>query len=111
MERVPEDPRARVVRSPHCPNRTKACQHCAWGLVTSEGKGEGELSTALQLVSANEGYKSDCGWIELFWDQHGRLGAVREGRFFPGIPENEAFVFFVRQKPLLGVRLGVRSES
>jgi hypothetical protein len=40
------------------------------------------------------GYRSDCGRVDIFADDQGRIGAVRDGQFFPGIEGNFAFERF-----------------
>lgn len=115
MENLDGDHRERVVRSPHCPNRidrdggskvSGTCKGCAWGFFTPDGKGVGEDLSNLQLTPLDDngqraGYESDCGTVELSTDQHGRLGAERNGRFFPAIENNPATKRFMDQKPHL----------
>lgn len=98
------DPRHRLVRSPHCPNSMSmdpTCGNCAWGFYTKEGAGEGEHMGELELTPLHAGYNSQCGQVMLFRDKHGRVGAVRENRFFPGIRGNEAFERYLTQNPRL----------
>ncbi len=98
------DPRNRLVRSPHCPNRKSAdptCGTCAWGFYTKEGEGAGENAAPLTLVPLQAGYKSQCGSVNLYRDEFGRVGALRDNRFYPGITGNEAFERYVGEHPQL----------
>ena len=124
MHSVLSDPRTRTVRSPNCPNdirrdeddtgkkqRAGLCGSCAWGFFTFDSAfaQTGEPVRGLKLrkaVFANggrAGYKSQCGRVELYFDQHGRLGALRDSDgvpgFFPGIVGNFAFERYLRAHP------------
>jgi hypothetical protein len=80
-----------VVRSPHCPNRGQSCGACAWGF-TKRGAGEVLSAGPVDLAL---GYQSDCGTVALFRDDVGRVGAVRDGLFYPGISGNPAYERYV----------------
>ncbi|HUO50511.1 MAG TPA: hypothetical protein VMU25_03050 [Candidatus Paceibacterota bacterium] len=95
------DHRERVVRSPHCPNRTHTCKSCAWGFLTPDGPGKGENNAGLALEELHMGYRSECGSVQLYRDAQGRIGAVRNGRFFPGIPGNFAYERYLTENPQL----------
>lgn len=99
-----DDIPSRIVRSPHCPNRRSVdptCGTCAWGFYTKQGAGIGEDAQLLSLQPLNAGYKSQCGKVELFADDQGRIGALREEKFFPGIPGNEAYECYIAEHPEL----------
>jgi hypothetical protein len=97
-----------VVRSPHCPNNKRTCG--SWGFQTSEGVGSGiEVDPAtLVPLEGISGYRSDCGPVALFRDKDGRIGAFRDGRFFPGIQDNFAFERF---KQNLGAIVQIQSAA
>ncbi len=84
--------REHVVRSPHCPNKNRTCGECAWGF-TTPGAGEA-VPAGLAPLEGIPGYDSDCGRVNLFVTRGGEMGAVRNGKFFPGIPGNFAFERF-----------------
>lgn len=112
-----EDIRERRVRSKHCPNditdepgpkdgRDGKCMGCAWGFVTPQGRGGGEDTRALTLTSLFEdgrraGYESHCGTVALSVDNKGRVGAERNGRFYPVDKTRPAAQRFMRDKPQL----------
>lgn len=107
MPSDPEDPRNRIVRAKDCPNRLTedhTCGSCAWGFYTKTGVGAGESADTHSLTPLNAGYKSQCGRVKLFADEEGRVGAVRGGRFFPGIPGNEAYELYTAKHPELLAR-------
>ncbi|MFW6209936.1 MAG: hypothetical protein ACOC4E_00400 [Patescibacteria group bacterium] len=111
-----------VTRSPNCPNsgitptdppepiavlkqrKHGLCGFCAWGFVTFAGKGKGEDPTDLGLTPLDAGYRSECGTVELYRDRDGRVGALRNGRFFPGIEGNVAFERYKQAHPHLFAR-------
>ena len=53
------------------------------------------------LTKLGGGYESDCGTVELYCDQNGRIGALRDGRFYPGIPGNAAYAKYLKENPEL----------
>ena len=111
------DIRKRRVRSKHCPNditdepgpkdrRDGKCMGCAWGFVTPNGRGTGEDAQHLTLTplmdgDSRAGYESHCGTVALSVDNLGRVGAERDGRFFPVDSERPAAQRFMRSKPHL----------
>lgn len=119
------DHRTRKVRSPNCPNditdepdvasegQMGQCGTCAWGFFTLESAlpKTGEHAENLRLVPArlkdgsHAGYKSQCGLVSLYFDDAGRLGALRnicgEARFFPAIAGNWAVERFLKRFPEL----------
>ena len=86
------------VRSEHCPNRYQTCGSCAWGFTLL-----GHAEQAGGLVNLDAGYMSDCGRVALYRDESGRLGALRGGAFYPGIPGNPAYEAYVARHTGLGV--------
>jgi hypothetical protein len=93
------DPRNALPRSPHCPGgcggpKATACVDCAWGFYTPEGPGIGEV-VMQPLIALSVGYKSQCGRVALHRDQDGRIGALRGGKFFPGITSNSAYERYI----------------
>lgn len=126
---LPRDRRLEETRSPNCPNDisregddTRAlaaasgagkCGGCAWGFFRfdAEGHQRGESIQDLELTrlattdGRSAGYRSQCGSVELYQDQAGRIGAIRsiegERRFFPGIKDNWAFERFTRTTTLI----------
>lgn len=123
MPSNPADPRFRLPRSDDCPNDIKPeevrvekaglCGFCAWGFYRMEAEGpqRGESTAELTLTRVEDdrgtplGYKAQCGKVELYRDQNGRIGALRkvrgESRFFPGIDGNWAYERYLAQNPSL----------
>lgn len=119
-----EDPRFRLPRSPECPNDAPAkiveqglagtCGQCAWGFYTEDspfpGRGEPADTLTLEPVlkdgsSEQLGYRARCGKVNVFRDQHGRVGAVRkiagQERFFPALEGNWAAERYAERHPEL----------